>query len=124
MRPDIDEEVARLEKIYRNETDLELERKRGVYRSHIVITTQDKIREGASDLEMNQALYDVLSKVVHDRERRKRHQEWAKIVASYLGVLLPFALGLAFADPVKRYLGWDNPAASAPPAQMAPPAVP
>ncbi len=87
----MDAETENLLDEYRWETDEELERKRKVYLSFIVGQTEDEIRAKSMDLEANREMHEALSKIIRDREFRKR--VWGEVYR-WAGVLAPFVLGL------------------------------
>ena len=86
-----------LAKAYRWETDEELERKRQVYRSHIVGMTTDEILAKALDVDQNREMYETISRIIRTRERNKRIWGEAHRWATLMLPVLTFALGLLVA---------------------------
>ncbi|MGE3770618.1 MAG: hypothetical protein AB7G06_06670 [Bdellovibrionales bacterium] len=87
-----------LEAQYQYETDEELKRKREVYRAFIVGQTRDQIVEQSANLDYNEKAYEVLSKIVHKRERAKARRALLKELMMWAGLVGPFIVGL-FASP-------------------------
>ena len=103
------EKLRQLRELYTYETDKELERKREVYRSHIISQTLDEIEAGRKSLDFNRAAYDALSDIVHERERVGRRRERNTHVLQWLGFLGPFILGLISGVSASPYFQktWD-----------------
>ena len=89
----MDADLKKLVESYKYETDEELVRKRGVYRSFIISETEDEIAAKGKNLEENQAMYEALSEIIRKREKWKRFEgllyRWvAPIVIFLLGAVV------------------------------------
>ncbi len=90
----MNDDLRRLREMYEYETDDELERKRQVYLHHIVSETKDEIEAGRKDIDFNRAAYNLLSQIVHERERVRRRRERNIHILQWLGFLGPFIAGV------------------------------
>ena len=86
--------LRELEELFEYETDEELNRKRGVYRSFIVRQTEEKIAESAKDLDFNEDAYKTLSKIVHRRQKARERRERLKEILQWAGLFGPLLVGL------------------------------
>jgi len=89
-----EEKLRQLHDEFMYETDEEIKRKRDVYRAHIVNETSEEIAKSQKDLDSNRKAYDVLSKIIQTRERKRNQRELRKDILQWLGFIGPFILGV------------------------------
>lgn len=101
------EQLTELRRAFEDETDDELERKRGVYRSFVVKETLAEIYEDSLDLEANRQRLDVIAGLIKERQHAKGRREGLREWREWLGITGPFILGLVASPWLQRILGMD-----------------